>query len=69
MKQTEYAFKKGLEMGLPVFEGEHAHEGGYHYYPSIDKVKEWINLSGFIIVKENTSDGYNHFILKKHSNK
>lgn len=56
-------------MGLPVVEGEHAHEGGYHYYPSIDKVKEWINLSGFIIVKENTSDGYKHFILKKHSNK
>lgn len=66
--ETEYALKKGLEMGFPVVEGEYAHKGGYHYYPSIEKVKEWINSSGFVIVKENTSDGYEHFILEKHSN-
>lgn len=63
--EIAFALKKGLEMGFPVVEGEYAHEGGYHYYPPIDKVKEWINLSGFVTVKENTSDGYEHFILKK----
>lgn len=67
--QIEYALKKGHEMGFPVVEGEYAHEGGYHYYPSIEKVRGWINLSGFVILKENTSDGYEHFILKKPSDR
>lgn len=67
--ETEYALKKGLEAGLPVVEWEYAHEGGYHYYPSIEKVKEWLNLSGFFIIKEGTSDGYEHFIVRKQFNK
>lgn len=63
--EREHALQKGLEMGLPVIDGEYAHEGGYHYYPQVEKVKEWLNLSGFAIVKENTSEGYYHFIVRK----
>lgn len=63
--EKEYAFKKGIEMGFPITEGEYAHEGGYHYYPSIKKVVEWLNLLNFMIVKQDTSEGYVHFIVKK----
>ena len=63
--EIKNALKKGIEMGLPIIEGEYAHEGGYHYYPSIEKVKEWIDRSSFKILKENASDGYHHFIIRK----
>lgn len=63
--EVEYALKKGIEMGLPVVEGEYAYEGGYHYYPTIEKVKTYLKNLKFTIVKENISDGYYHFIVRK----
>ncbi len=63
--ETKEAFKKALKLGLPVIEGEYAHEGGYHYYPAIEEVKVWIKDIGFNMIKEGVSEGYYHFIVKK----
>ncbi|WP_291582102.1 class I SAM-dependent methyltransferase [Clostridium sp. UBA6640] len=63
--ERDEAFKKGIEMELPVVEGEVAHTGGYHYYPDIEKVKAKLKELEFHIVKEDISDGYHHFIVRK----
>lgn len=64
-KELTEAYIKGKEMGLPIVEGEFAHEEGYHYYPSIDKVKKWLCEVGFKIISEDLSDGYYHFLVRK----
>ena len=50
---------------LPVVEGEWAFEGGYHYYPGIEQVKQWIADAGFTLLIETTGDGYEHFVMRK----
>jgi 2-polyprenyl-3-methyl-5-hydroxy-6-metoxy-1,4-benzoquinol methylase len=62
---VDIAFKKGKELGLPVEYGEWAHEGGYHYYPRIDQVKEWISRTGFQLFEEAFGDEYQHFLVIK----
>ncbi|SFB10503.1 class I SAM-dependent methyltransferase [Clostridium frigidicarnis] len=64
-KEREEALRIGSEMGLPVIEGEHAHEGGYHYYPTIERVRELLNYVKFSVERENSSDGYHHFVVRK----
>lgn len=64
-KDMVEAYKKGIEMGVPIIKGEFVHEGGYHYYPSMDLVRRWIKERGFTIFKEDESEGYYHFIVKK----
>jgi len=62
---VDTAFVKGKEMGLPVVYGEWAHEGGYHYYPKIKQVKEWINQVGFCLLEDAYGDDYQHFLVRK----
>lgn len=66
-EEKAFAFQKGLEMNAPLLKGEYIHEGGYHYYPKINDVKNILSEKNFTIIKENTSDGYHHFIAKKHT--
>lgn len=64
-KELEQAFAAGLEMGMPVVFGEWAHEGGYHYYPKIERVREWVRLARFELVEETVGDLYQHFLVQK----
>lgn len=57
------AFHLGMQLGLPIVNGEHAHEGGYHYYPAPERVTLWIQQAGFRLVKEIVGDGYRHYLL------
>lgn len=38
--EVESTFNKGIERGSPVVESEYAIEGGYHYYPSMEKARK-----------------------------
>jgi hypothetical protein len=42
-KDIENAYRAGKQMGLPVVYGEWVHEGSYHYYPSLEQVKDWVH--------------------------
>lgn len=59
------AYDAGKAMGLPVVEGEHAHEGGYHYYPALSQVREWIAAAGLTALHDAEGDGYYHMIAQK----
>ena len=64
-EEVERAFVAGQELGLPVVHGEWAHEGGYHCYPRVEQVREWLRLARFRLVEETTGDGYHHFLAQK----
>jgi hypothetical protein len=53
------------KLGLPLVRREWAHHGGYHYYPSIDRVKSWISDTGFTVRDDTVGDGYHHFFIAK----
>jgi len=63
--EIQQAFIRGKELGLPVVKGEWAHEGGYHYYPSSNQVKDWLAGAGFYIIDESCGDGYMHYFVRK----
>ena len=63
--EIQAAFEKGQQMGFPVVYGEWAHEGGYHYYPKIEQVKEWVHLARFHPIEETVGDDYHHFLVQK----
>src|SRR5262245_44203870 len=51
--------------GLPIVEGELAHEEGYHYYPTIQQVRAWTTAAHFTILEEAVGDDYHHFLTRK----
>jgi ubiquinone/menaquinone biosynthesis C-methylase UbiE len=63
--EIEQAYKDGQAMGLPVVYGEWAHEEGYHYYPRLEQVEEWIRQAGFRLVDEALRDEYQHYLVQK----
>jgi cyclopropane fatty-acyl-phospholipid synthase-like methyltransferase len=64
--EVEQAFKRQREMGLPVVYGEWADQNEvYHYYPSMEQVRDWIREAGFDPLEEGEGDGYHHFIIRK----
>lgn len=58
-------FQEAVNAGLPVVEGEWVHNGAYHYYPTMEQVRAWVEAAGFDTVDEAEGDGYNHMILRK----
>jgi SAM-dependent methyltransferase len=62
-KDLENAFAAGQQLGLPVVYGEWEHEYGYHYYPTIEQVKEWVQLARFRLIDETAGDEYHHFLV------
>jgi cyclopropane fatty-acyl-phospholipid synthase-like methyltransferase len=64
-EDVEEAFKKAQQQGLPVVYGEWENSDVYHYYPSTDQVREWLQQAGFNVIEEGEGDGYHHFIVQK----
>jgi len=68
----DHDYHAGLEQGLPVVYGESAltsndgeDEGGYHYYPSMDQVRKWLEEASFTIKEEAEADDYHHFWVER----
>jgi len=64
-EELRSAFIAGKQLGLPLVEGEFAHEGGYHYYPSIEQVRQWTQEAQFDILAKAEEDEYYHFLVRK----
>lgn len=69
------AYEAGRRMGLPLVEGEHpfvsdprageVREGGYHYYPPVERVEGWTRAAGFEPLEKAVEDGYFHLLVRK----
>lgn len=65
-EEIEQAFLRQKNAGLPVVRGEWADmDEVYHYYPSMQQVKDWIQGAGLALLEEGEGDGYHHFIVRK----
>ncbi len=65
-------YQKATQMDLPVVYGEAVmdekepgKEAGYHYYPSMDQVRTWLDEACFTILEETESGWYHHFWVAK----
>ncbi len=65
--EVEQAFTRGQNSGLPVIYGEWPDQEVYHYYPSLQMVREWLRRAGLSLVEEGEGDGYHHFVARKAS--
>ena len=64
--ELEEAYERAKAMGLPVVFGEVVdREGMYRFYPSLDRVHEWIDQAGLAIEEEGEDSGYRHFVARK----
>ena len=64
--EIKQAYEKTKLAGLPVVYGECPDEGVYHYHPSNEKVREWVQRAGFEIIKEGNGESwYYHVLLRK----
>ncbi|HEX5942982.1 MAG TPA: class I SAM-dependent methyltransferase [Anaerolineales bacterium] len=46
-------------------QGELADVAVYHYYPSVEQVKEWIEQAGLVIEEKGTGNGYDHYMVRR----
>ena len=67
-QELQENYEESKADGIPVVYGEHIEKGGfggYHYYPKIQRVKEWIHQSNLEIVAEEQQGVYYHFLTNK----
>ena len=63
--EIEQAFIRGQQSGLPVVYGEWADQDDvYHYYPSLQQVRDWIRQAGLDLLEVGKGDGYQHFVIR-----
>lgn len=46
-------------------QGELADVAVYHYYPSIEQVKEWIEQAGLVIEEKGIGNRYDHYVVRR----
>ncbi|NOK60705.1 MAG: class I SAM-dependent methyltransferase [Chloroflexi bacterium AL-W] len=63
--EIENAYQVGKTLGLPIVWSEWVHEEGYHYYPKLEEVRDWIESMHFTVNAEKTGDGYHHFLIQQ----
>ncbi len=61
-------YRSALGKGLPVVPGESIgptgpgdEEGGYHFYPAMQQVHQWLAGAGFTVLEDAEADDYHHF--------
>jgi cyclopropane fatty-acyl-phospholipid synthase-like methyltransferase len=62
---VELAFQQGRALGLPMIHGEWINTDVYHYYPTMEQVRTWLQQTGLDILEEGEGDGYHHFITRR----
>ena len=64
--EIRQAYEKGRQAGLPIVYGENPDEEVYHYHPTNQQVKEWVQQAGFEILREENGEiWYYHILVRK----
>lgn len=63
--EIKEAFHRSQQAGLPAVYGEWPDEYVYHYHPTNQQVKEWVQQAGFAILKEGNGEMYYHLLVRK----
>lgn len=49
----------------PYLTGPESDVAVYHYYPSLQKIRDWIRQVGFLDLRDGEGDGFHHFLVRK----
>lgn len=66
--ELDAAFSEAMELNpldLNTLAYDRLDHTVYHYHPSIEQVGQWLSQAGFAIEDEETSDYYEHFLVRK----
>ncbi len=63
--ETEAAYQQVKALQSQSVPGELASVDVYHYYPSVEQVREWIRQAGLTTEEEGVGSGYYHFMARK----
>ena len=61
----EAAFEQAMTMDEREVPDELTDRAVYHYYPPLEKVRQWIDQADLIIEEEGAGSGFHHFVAKK----
>jgi len=64
-EEVEEAFQRARQREIPAVFGEWENDDVYHYYPTMEQVRAWLQQAGFTLSEEGEGDGYHHFIVQK----
>jgi ubiquinone/menaquinone biosynthesis C-methylase UbiE len=64
-RELERVYAAAVAAGLPVVPGEYTGSGGgYHYYPSLEQVAEWVQQAGLRRLEDGVGDDYYHLLAE-----
>ena len=63
--EVEASYEQVKALASQDVQGELADVTVYHYYPSLEQVRSWIEQVGFVIEEEGTGNGYEHFVAMR----
>ena len=63
--EVDVALEKVMAMEYGDIPDELADRAVYHYYPSVDQVRKWLDQEKFTIEAEGTGIWYKHFLVRK----
>jgi hypothetical protein len=49
----------------PLVPGEVLEDGGYHFYPDAERVRDWLDNQDLDVRAESEGDGYLHFLAER----
>lgn len=61
-EELRIALEAGMRLGLPLVQGEFAHHGGYHFYPTDAQVRGWLAEAALALDEMREGDGYRHYL-------
>lgn len=64
-EELQKNYELSISQNIPVELGDYLENGGYHYYPKLEAVREWIKDAKLEIIEEFEEGCYHHFLSKK----
>ncbi len=63
--ELDAAFAQVMALDAQAISGERADVATYHYYPSPEQVRAWLDQAGLAIEEEGAGDGYAHLLARR----
>jgi SAM-dependent methyltransferase len=63
--EIDEAYEQVMSLPLDEVPGELSDKAVYHFYPSVEQVKKWLDKEGFVVETDGMGKWYRHFVVRK----
>ena len=63
--EVEASYERVKALNSQDMQGELEDVEVYHYYPSLEQVRAWIEQAGLVLEEEGIGNGYEHFVVRR----